>query len=597
MLRHLHVRNLAVLEEASVDFEPGLNVVTGETGAVKSLVVDSMNLLGGARASSDLIRTGAEQLLVTGIFDLPEDRVARQVLGDAGIECPEPELVVRREVARNGRNRVFVNDQPSTLRLLAEIGPSLLRVFGQRDELGLLEADLQRSWLDRQGGEAGVAALATCAGAFGAWSAVAERLARLEGDQRTRRELAELLRFQAAEIDRAAPVAGEEVELLEERQRLRHADEIGGALALALELLAEDDEAVTARLARTQHALEPVAEWIGEAGSWLGELDESRIRLQELAATIASFRDRVEPNPLRLNAVEDRLAVLERLFRKYGQTAAEVLARRQAIAGELDDLEVSDDRRAQLIQETSARLEEYRTAATELSRLRRGWARQLERGMERELEELALPKARFSVALDVRRRDGSGMVVASAEVASVEASSVEASGIEVDFHSWGYDVASFLFSSNPGEELRPLAKVASGGELSRVHLALQTTGAGEAAADASTLVFDEVDAGIGGAVAAVVGRKLRRLGEAGQILSVTHLPQVASQGHHHFRVAKGTSGGRTRVTVEALSQDLRVEELARMLGGESVTETARQHAAEMLLESSKVATTGKRKSR
>ena len=569
LLRQLHVRNLAVIEEASVDFEPGLNVVTGETGAGKTLVVDSLNLLGGARASADLVRTGADQMTVTGVFEMPNKGRLRDRLERAGIECDAIQsegLLIRREVARSGRNRVFVNDQPATLRLLTDVAGSLLRIHGQRDELGLADAELQRSWVDRQGGAAGERALAACSEAFDAYRVAAEQLRRIVSDDRARLERNDLLRFQSSEIQQAHLVPGEEVELRAERDRLRHAEEIGGALARAFELLSEDDGA-TSRMARAQAALNEIVRWEQDADEWLSELEDARIRLEEIIPGLRNRLGRIEADPARLNALEDRLATLERLFRKYGATSKEVIARGEAIASELAELEVDEGRLAELHTEAARLLEEYQTAALELSRRRRRWARALEKRIGHELAELALGKARFEVELSTRIQKDSPLLVAGEPTA---------------FNPWGYDTVTFFFSSNPGEETRPLAKVASGGELSRVYLALQTAAHGAGSADQATLVFDEVDSGVGGAAAAVVGRKLCRLAAGGQILAVTHLPQVACQGHHHYRVQKSSLQGRTSVVVERLSAQLRTEEVARMLGGEEVTTLALQHAAELL---------------
>ena len=566
MLRHLHVRNLAVLAEASVELEPGLNVVTGETGAGKSLVVDSLGLLGGARASSEMIRSEADQLTVTGVFEPPPGRWL-ELLAGAGIECEEEQLVIRREVTRSGRNRVFLNDQPATLRLLSEVASGLLRIHGQRDELGLLSSSQQLQCVDRQGGRAADELLSRCARAYEEHRQASERLERLSGDERVRAERIDLLRYQASEISAARLEAGEEQELRRQRDRLRHAEEITTALAGALDLLSEDDLAATVRLARAQQALAAIRTWDADAESWLAELGELRVRAQELAASLGSRLSVVEADPARLDGIEERLALLERLFRKYGATSQEALERLQGIEEELAELEVDENRLAELAAEEAARLEQYQAIARELSAARSQWAQRLERSISKELAQLALKGARFRCHLGLRAREGSPLVIG---------------GEAVEFHARGYDVANFLFSANPGEEARPLSKVASGGELARLFLALQTALRAAGGGDAATLVFDEVDAGVGGAAATVVGQKLRCLGEGGQILAVTHLPQVASLGHHHLRVLKEVSRGRTAVAVQALGEEERVEEVARMLAGTEVTTSARRHAEELL---------------
>jgi DNA repair protein RecN (Recombination protein N) len=589
MLGHLHIKNLAVLSEASVEFQPGWNVLTGETGAGKSIVVDSLALLAGARASGDLIRTDADTLTVTGTFDGVGPR-CDAILEQAGLEPAAGELVIRRDISRSGRNRVFVNDQPATLRLLADLAPALLRIHGQREELGLVHPELQRAWVDRQGGAEGDRLLAEVARLHADYRRLAERLASVGTDERLRRERLELAAFQIAEIERAALAAGEEEELRRERDLLRNADAIARALGGLVGLVEDEEGSCTERLAAAATGLAAVAEWHGEAAGWIGELDELRIRAAELARTVRQHAERIDADPTRLARVEDRLAIVERLCRKYGPSSADVLARLEALRAERSDLELGVEQRGELERLVAAALDRYRDAALELSRRRAGWGEELSAHVRRELADLALRKARLEIRLDRRPREESPLVV---------------DGQPVDFGEHGIDAVSFEFSPNPGEALRPLQRVASGGELSRVYLALQLVGraprraasprgakrsrsAGEAAGDADgepTLVFDEVDAGIGGVEAVVLGRKLRELARGGQILSVTHLPQVASLGDHHLAVEKQVRGGRTFVAVRTLEGRARVDEIARMLGGEEAAAAARDHAEAMLAES------------
>jgi DNA repair protein RecN (Recombination protein N) len=567
MLGHLHIKNLAVLSEASVEFQPGLNVLTGETGAGKSIVVDSLALLAGARASADLIRTDAETLTVTGTFD-GVDRGAAALLEAAGLDAGTGELVIRREISRSGRNRVFVNDQPATLRLLAELMPALLRIHGQREELGLAHPELQRAWVDRQGGEKGAALIESVERLHAEHRRLAERLAAIDGDQRVRRERLELVAFQIAEIERGAVAAGEEDELRRERDQLRNSEAIAAALGGLVSRLVDDDGSVSERLAAAATGLERIGAWKPEAASWIGELEELRIRAQELARTVRLDAERIDADPAALTRVEDRLAVVERLCRKYGPSSAQLLARLEALRAERADLDLGAEERGELEARVGDALARYREGALELSRRRAEWAKLLASRVRRELAELALPKARLEIPLERRAREDSPLRV---------------DGRAIDFHEHGIDAVSFEFSPNPGEELRPLQRVASGGELSRVYLALQLVGSDRSAA-APTLVFDEVDAGVGGVEAVVLGRKLRQLAKGGQILSVTHLPQVASLGDHHFKVAKAVRGGRTFVAVHPLDGPDRVDEVARMLGGEEATATARDHAEAMLAE-------------
>ncbi len=565
MLRSLHVKNFAVLAGGDVELGPGFNVLTGETGAGKSLVVDSLGLLAGNRATADLIREGADTLSVSGVFDLPAPLRAR--LEQAGISIEDEELVIRREIGREGRNRVFLNDQPTTLRLLQEAAADLLRIHGQRDELGLLDGELQRVWLDRSGGpEADRLTMVTRA-AYEEWRGLAERLARLAGNERLRAERIELLRFHAREIDDARLAAGEEEELRRDRDGLRYREAIVAALAGAQSGLFEADGSASELVAAARDGLAAVAAWEQLAERCLGELDEIRARLEEIGRDVGERLGDFETEPGRLDEIEARLAQLERLFRKHGATSHEVLARRSAIRLELEELETGEAGRTALEREATAALERYRSQARALSTARVGWGRELSRRLRDEIADLGLAKAKLEVALE-REPD--------------VASALAVDGRGVAFGPHGYDRVVFLFQPNEGEPLLPLSRVASGGELARVSLALQLAARGEESGAAPTLVFDEADAGLGGAQGAALGRKLRRLARSGQILAVTHLPQVASFGELHHRVLKRVRQGRTFAEVATLSGPARVEEVARMLAGERVTATSRRHATEML---------------
>ena len=578
MLIDLHIRNLAVLEEAHIELGAGFNVLSGETGAGKSIVVDSLALLSGARASADQIRTGADSLTVTGVFR-PGGGAWRELLAESGLEGdvaaeePAEELVVRREIARNGRNRIFVDDQPVTLKLLARLAPFLIRIHGQREELGLVDPELQRTWLDRSGGAAAEARLAAVREAHGAYRELARKLERLTGDDRARQERIDFLRFVLGELDNARLRAGEEDELRQEREVLRHAEAIRHGLSGASAVLFGDDggdggDGAQRGLSHALQSLRGIVAWEPQAEAWVTELEELEIRLAELEPALSRRLDEVEADPRRLDAVEDRLAELERLFRKYGESSAAVLEEKERLATELDELEASEEGQEELEAKVGAALDTYRAEADTLSKARRAWADALEKRVLADLKELALDKARFEVALETRR---------------LASSPLEIGGERVDFGELGYDHVVYRFAPNPGEAMGSLGKVASGGELSRLYLAVQLASRGDAGAGSSvTLVFDEVDAGISGAEAAVLGNKIKRLAQGGQILAVTHLPQVASCADVHFRVKKEVQGERTRTRVVPLADDGRVEEVARMLAGSEVTDLSLDHAREMI---------------
>ena len=391
MLRELHVRNLAVLAEASVEFGAGFNVLSGETGAGKSIVVDSLSLLSGARASTEMVRTGAEALTVSGVFE-PEGAGWRGVLEEAGLEAEGEEVLVRREIGRSGRNRVFINDQPATVRLLSDLAPFLLGIHGQRDELGLIEPDLQRALLDRSGGPEAGPLLARVAEAYGQHSRLAERLERLSGDDRMRRERLDLLRFQTGEIDAAKIQAGEELDLRQERGVLRNAEAIARSLGTASALLFEEEGAAVERIARALALLAEVEMWEPQAAAWAGELEELRIRLAEMARGVQHRLSGLEADPARLDLVEDRLALLERICRRHGGDTTAVLAQRAEMEAELAELEGADENREELAGKVAAALDDYRDAALALSRSREAWGNALTERIEGELKDLGLAR-------------------------------------------------------------------------------------------------------------------------------------------------------------------------------------------------------------
>lgn len=566
VFRHLRIRNLAVIEEASIEFIGGFNVLTGETGAGKSIVVDSLALLAGARASSDAIRTGTDLLTVTGVFE-PTDEHWRTLLSEAGLEADDDQLVIRREISLEGRNRVFINDQPATLRLLAELTEPLIQIHSQREELALMAAEQQRAWLDRVGGESGRELLGRVSDAFRRHQSLAARWERLTGDERLRRERIDLLRFQLGEIEAADLQSGEDDELRRERDVLRHLEAVTGGLSQALELAFEAEDSAHDRLAQAVQELEEIAAWETEAPTWAEQLEQARILTQEVARSVRQRLDAIDRDPARLDEIEARLAQIERLNRKYGGSASAVLDYREQCREELRELEADETDRAELEASLAAALQVYEDAAEALSSARRRWADELARRIHRELAELALQKARFEVVLTTRAREDSPLDIGGESVEMTES---------------GFDHVVYRFAPNPGEEMRALSRIASGGELARVYLALQLAIRGEGAAAATTLVFDEVDAGIGGAEAAALGEKLQRLASGGQVLAVTHLAQVASHGDRHFRVGKRVTDGRTVVDVASLDADTRVEEVARMLAGSEVTKLSRSHAREMI---------------
>jgi DNA repair protein RecN (Recombination protein N) len=565
MLTELRLRNLAVIEAVTVPLRPGFNAVTGETGAGKSIVVDAILLVMGARAQPDLIRTGAETAVIEAVFEVGPDSPALAVLEEAGHPAPEETLVVKREISRAGRHRVFVNDSPATVALLERLGETLIELHGQHEHQRLMEPSRQLELLDRyaetDGSRGRVAAL------VGEWATARSELQRIREEAREGKRQEDLLRFQLSEIDAVRLREGEEDELRAERRRLQHAERIATGLAEVTGLLYDDERSAAARLRRAGTLLRELAGYDPELGAPAEALGEAEAYLEEAIGRARALRDRAPFDPGRLAEIDDRLDAIVRLKRKYGETAAAVAAFRADIAATLDRLERHDEVVAELEERVARAAEAAAKAALGLGEARAEAASRLERQIQKELRGLGMEQARFRIGL---RREPA----AEGELA--------AGGGRWRVGRRGIDAAEFLFSANPGEEPRPLAKVVSGGELSRTMLAVRTVLS--AAGEVPTMVFDEVDAGIGGRVAEVVGQKLAETARGRQVLCVTHLAPIAVYATHQLRVEKTVSRATTRTTVAALDGAARVEELARMLGGERVTETTRRAARELFRE-------------
>lgn len=584
MLVSLRVRDFAVLEDVEVPFGKGLTVLTGETGAGKSLVVDAVALLGGMRGDAALIRAGAERAVVEGLFE-SDDPAVRDALESAGLasgggDDGSFEVVVRREVAREGRGRVFVNGSPAVLRTLADASVRLLVLYGQAEARELLDPAAPRELLDRFGGhgEASGAVERAFRGVREAKEAL-ERIAAAATDGPRRLDL---LEFQLGEIDAVSPVAGEEEALATERVSLSSVERSGRLLSEALSALeAEEGGALTA-LGMARRSLAILAEADLSHAARAQDASELAERVADLAATLSRSLARLEADPERMEAVVSRLDSLARLKRKYGGTLREVLDFRERASRERNELSDLEGAHRKAEASLAAAIAVYAAAARELSAARARSAPRLSGAVETHLRDLAFLKASFRVELSTHPEPGGALDLGGGSVA---------------FGPHGVDQVTFAFEPNPGEGLRPLARIASGGELSRVQLAIAAALAGEETereeegrtaspshrrGPVRTFVFDEVDAGVSGAVAEAVGRKLRTLARREQILVVTHLPQVAAAGTAHLFVSKEARGGRTRTQVRALGEEGRVEAIASMLAGASVTEAARRHARELL---------------
>jgi DNA repair protein RecN (Recombination protein N) len=562
MLRELSIRNLAVVEEAVVPFAAGLNVLTGETGAGKSIVVDALLLITGARAQPDWIRTGADTAVVSAVFEIDPAGPVAALLDESGHRAGDGELVIKRELARSGRHRAFVNDAAATVGLLERLGELLVELHGQHEHQRLLEPARQLLLLDRF---AGAEDLRGRLGALvGRWEEARGALLALREEMREAARQEDLYRFQVAEIDALALREGEEDELRGERGRLQHAGRIATALEEALGLLYEDPQSAAARLARAAALLREVGRYEPDAAVPLEALEGAQAYLEDVVGRARVLRDRAIFDPERLEQIDARLDAILKLKRKYGDSVSAILAHRREAAAALDRLTRHDAIALEMEQAVAAAAVAAAAEAAALSEARTRGAERLERLIQKEIRGLGMEHARFRVAL---RRE----TAAAGELGGGEGWRVGPRGVET---------AELLLSGNPGEELRPLAKVVSGGELSRVMLAAKTVLA--AADDVPVLVFDEVDAGIGGRVADVVGQNLRATAAGRQVLCVTHLAPIAAHAAHHLLVEKRVARGAARTGVTALEAAARVEEIARMLGGERITETSRRHARELL---------------
>jgi DNA repair protein RecN (Recombination protein N) len=549
MLRFLRIRNLAVIESIDVEFEPGFNVLTGETGAGKSIIVEAVGLLLGARASSDLVRTGETQAAIEAIFEEP---------GSAGSEPHE--LIIRREITNQGRSRSFVNGALGTAAALRDLSQRLVELHGQHEHQALLDPTTHLPVLDTYAElEADTAKVAA------AWSElrrVQEQLDRSRMDAGEKSARLELIAFQLAEIEKASPKPGEDEELAAAKQVLASAERIQRLCEEAYASLYESDAAILAGLSGVWKRVSELATIEPRFASYVDARDGIKGQLEDLAFFLRRYADGVDASPQRLQHVEDRLDLLERLKRKHGATLQEIIEKGNSLRRERELLMSTSEESEALQHRLDDAIFGYLQTARALSKVRREAAVRFASDVESLLADLAMRGAQF----EVQFRDLSFSADAWSER--------------------GIDEAEFFLSANLGEDLRPLTRIVSGGELSRVMLALKTLGARRrlaAMAGASkTLIFDEVDAGIGGRVADVVGARLRDLGQEFQVLCITHLPQIAAKATTHFHIDKSVRGARTVTSVSRLDSDARVDEIARMIGGAEVSEAARSTARDLL---------------
>jgi DNA repair protein RecN (Recombination protein N) len=557
MLKLLRINNIALIPTLELELGPGLTLLTGETGAGKSILIDALGLVLGDRASPDLIRSGEDRATVEAVFEV---RGAGALLDERGLPADGDEIVLRRELQASGKGKATVNGALVPVSLLRDLAPHLSVVHGQHEPQGLLDPALHLTLVDHfAGGEAA----RPIGELYRDLRAAEAALERLRGDRREGERRREMLEFQASEIEEAALAPGEDESLRAEKVRHANASRLASLSGEAFALLYDDEAAALTRLGQVFKRVEELAAIDSEFRPFLEARADCLPPLEDLARWLRDYRERLELRPGRLDEIETRLALLERLKKKYGATLEDVIAFGARCREELGGSGSPEEQERKLVEHRERAAAAYLERARALSKRRRAVARDLVRRVQAELAELAMEKTRFEVLF----------TPADPEAA-------------LDPSSWteqGLERAEFLLSPNPGEELRPLARIASGGELSRIMLALKSVVRSDA--PGLTVVFDEVDAGIGGRVAEVVGRKLKALADRQQVLCVTHLPQIAALADQHLAVRKQVARGRTQTDVDALSEADRVEEVARMLGGETITQAARVHAREMLKQS------------
>ncbi len=548
MLTDLIIKNVAIIEELHVAFLPGLNILTGETGAGKSIIIDAVNLVLGGRASSESIRTGADEATVECVFDLEGNEAVRSMLDEAGFGTGR-ELLVKRVISRSGRNRVFLNGSLATTSLLSDVATRLVNIYGQHESQTLLKPENHLFLLDGFGRLS--AQRQSFSELYGEYRAAVAELSSLQEAENELLRRLDLLRYQSGEIGSAALRPGEDDELAEERQRLLHAEQLLHASQGVYQNLYDGDNAILGSLRSLIHEVEEGGTYDGDLAEIAQRLNDAYLQLEDGALSLRDYGSRLEADPGRLREIDDRIDLINRLKKKYAPTLEGIISFGRSVEEELAGLESGSGRRGQLEQRLTSLGDSLRKTGDELSVQRRDAAEHLEKSLEKELSALAMNNAVLRVgfaALDEPR-------------------------------STGMERIEFLFSPNPGEEPKPLARIASGGELSRLMLAMKQV---LPESDVPTLIFDEVDSGIGGAVSAIVGKKLRQVSLRQQVLCITHLPQVAASADHHFKVEKSSRSGRTTTGIVLLSAEARVNEMARMLGGAKITEKTLEHAREML---------------
>jgi DNA repair protein RecN (Recombination protein N) len=563
LLTLLNISNIALIDELRIEFDRGLNLLTGETGSGKSIIVDALGVLIGGRFASDLLKAGADRGFIEGLFTVARSPELEIILKSAGLneeetetdEASERELIIRREFSTSGRNKIFIDNHLATQSLLRQLRPFLVDIHGQGDQQTLFDVDTHLELLDSFAGVDGLRQQVT--EAYRRWHELKRELAAVDQDEAEKLQLVDILKFQIEELEATGLALNEDEILAEERRRLQNVEKLTQLCRESYSLIYEDDDAALARVRQAAKQIHELTEYDGKFRDYLDGLESARAVLEDLAFSLREFSDKLEFSPERQAEIENRLAEVSRVKRKYGgsiESALEHLARSE---GRLSTIERSDERRAAIMKELVTASSDYLDRAGKLHRERARASRKFEAAVEGGLAEVAMDNGRFQVHI-----------------------ATENSPDDQKFSQRGIDQVEFYFSANVGEDLRPLAKVASGGEASRLMLVLKTVAS--ASEFPRTIVFDEIDTGIGGRVSEAVGARLQKLSETNQVLCVTHQPQIARFADNHLLVEKAAVKGQTKVSINRLDRRGRVEEIARMLTGAEITDSARRHARELL---------------
>lgn len=561
MLLELRVENYAVIDHLVVEFAPGLNLLTGETGAGKSILIDALSLLLGSKSSLDLVRHGSDKAVLSCVFQ-PEGNGTERILEENGIERDGDELILKREISLNGKGRVWINNQPATVAVLRQLAAELAAIHAQNETSTAFDGGSRLKLLDSF---AGIPPRAL-ESQYDAWRELQGKIAELERDEQDRLRLLDLWKFQYQEISEARLKSGEDVSLANEKRVLANAEKLYAAAMSVYDVLYESSESALSALKQASKHLEELGRYEPKFSEALTVLNSAQADITDTSETARDYAQRIDASPERLAEVEDRLALIDRLKRKYGSSADEVISFGEDLRRKLEEFENRDEILKKLRNELAVAANSYKKAAQELSRRRTAAARQLEKLVAAQLLDLVM-KVRFQIA-------------------------IFGGDDESNWSPSGFDHPEFLVATNAGEPLKPLEEIASGGELSRIILALKTTieegqrpnGSGKRRPSQRqrTLVFDEIDTGIGGRVAEAVGRKLKSLAENNQVLCITHLPQIASFADRHFVIEKRETAGRAKTSIRVLSEKERAEEIARMLSGATLTPASLEHAEQLL---------------